>query len=329
MNVLIADDDRTSRVLLAAVVAKWGYEPVVVTDGGAAWNMLRQPDPPRLVLLDWNMPVLDGLQICRRLRASASSNPTYVILLTGRAAKGDIVRGLAAGANDYVAKPYHSEELQARLQVGRRTLELQAHLLSVQAELAHLAMRDSLTGMLNRRAILDRLAEELERTRRQDSSLTVGMCDLDHFKVVNDTFGHQAGDEILRGFTTAVQEQLRSYDSIGRYGGEEFLLVTPGVTNGGGVGVFERVCARVAGAAMPTEKGAIPVTVSIGVASSRPWSTVDSLLATADGALYKAKADGRNRVVYASASPATPRDGGVIRSWPALQGHVVAMGAGR
>jgi two-component system cell cycle response regulator len=304
MNVLIADDDRTSRVLLAAVVAKWGYEPLVVTDGGAAWHMLQQPGAPLLVLLDWNMPVLDGPEICRRLRVSAPSNPPYVILLTGRAAKGDIVRGLEAGANDYVAKPYHSEELQARLQVGRRTLELQAHLLSVQAALAHLASRDSLTGMLNRRAILDRLAEELERARRQGSSLTVGMCDLDHFKMVNDTFGHQAGDAILRGFTTVVQGQLRGYDSVGRYGGEEFLLITPGVTNGGGVGIFERVCARVSGAAMRSDRGAIPVTVSIGVASSSPGSTVDSLLATADRALYQAKADGRNRVVYASAAPA-------------------------
>jgi two-component system cell cycle response regulator len=329
MNVLIADDDRTSRVLLAAVVAKWGYEPLVVTDGGAAWIMLQQPDPPRLVLLDWNMPVLDGPEICRRLRASTPSNPPYVILLTGRAAKGDIVRGLEAGANDYVAKPYDREELQARLQVGRRTLDLQAHLLSVQAELAHLATRDSLTGLLNRRAILDRLAEELERARRQDSSLTVGMCDLDHFKVVNDTCGHQAGDAVLRGFTAAVQGQLRGYDSVGRYGGEEFLLITPGVTNGGGVGIFERVCARVSGVAMPTDKGAIPVTVSIGVASSGPGSTVDTLLATADGALYQAKADGRNRVVHACAAPATARDRGAVRPWPVPQGHVVATDAGR
>ncbi len=160
MKVLIAEDDRTSRKLLAAMVAKWGYDPLVAEDGGEAWNALQQPDHPRLVLLDWNMPVLDGLDVCRRLRAVESTDPPYVILLTGRTEKGDIVHGLEAGANDYVAKPYDHEELQARLQVGRRTLTLQAHLLTVQNQLQVLAARDPLTGIFNRRTILERLAEE-------------------------------------------------------------------------------------------------------------------------------------------------------------------------
>ena len=181
------------------MVAKWGYDPLVTADGGEAWNALQQPDHPRLVLLDWNMPVLDGLDVCRRLRALASPDPPYVILLTGRTEKGTSFDGLDAGANDYVAKPYNHDELQARLQVGRRTLALQAHLLAVQEQLAALAARDPLTGILNRRTILERLAEELARATRQGGGLTVGMFDVDHFKWINDTYGHQAGDDVLRG----------------------------------------------------------------------------------------------------------------------------------
>ena len=305
MKVLIADDDRTSRKLLAAMVAKWGYDPLVAEDGGEAWAALQQPDHPRLVLLDWNMPALDGLEVCRRLRALASPDPPYVILLTGRTETGDIVHGLEAGANDYVAKPYNHEELQARLQVGQRTLSLQAHLLAVQEQLAALAARDPLTGILNRRTILERLAEELSRATRQRGGLTVGMCDVDHFKAVNDTYGHQAGDDVLRGFTESVQAHLRKYDSVGRYGGEEFLVIAPGVRDGGDVGLFERLCARISRAALPTTRGAISITVSIGVASADGDSTVDTLLAEADGALYRAKAEGRNRVAYARSAAAT------------------------
>jgi two-component system, cell cycle response regulator len=305
VKVLIADDDRTSRKLLAAMVTKWGYDPLVAEDGGGAWAALQQPDHPRLVLLDWNMPVLDGLEVCRRLREMESPDPPYVILLTGRTEKGDIVHGLEAGANDYVAKPYNHEELQARLQVGTRTLALQAHLLAAQQQMAALAARDPLTGILNRRTILERLAEELSRATRQHGGLTVAMCDVDHFKAVNDTYGHQAGDDVLRGFTASVQAQLRRYDSVGRYGGEEFLVIAPGVRDGGDVGLFERLCARISGVALPTTRGAVSITVSIGVASADAGSTVDTLLAEADAALYRAKADGRNRVAYGPSAAAT------------------------
>jgi two-component system, cell cycle response regulator len=305
VKVLIADDDRTSRKLLTAMVTKWGYDPMVAEDGGEAWAALQQPDRPRLVLLDWNMPVLDGLDVCRRLRALDLPDPPYVILLTGRTEKGDLVHGLEAGANDYVAKPYNHEELQARLQVGKRTLALQARLLTTQEQLKGLAARDPLTGILNRRTILERLAEELSRAARQHGGLTVAMCDVDHFKAVNDTYGHQAGDDVLRGFTAAVQAHLRKYDIGGRYGGEEFLVIAPGVHDGGDVGLFERLCARISRVALPTTRGAISITVSIGVASADADSTVDTLLAEADAALYRAKAEGRNRVAYGPAAPAT------------------------
>ena len=200
MKILIAEDDFTSRSMLTAILKKWGYDPVVTEDGMAAWDALQKPDAPRLVLLDWNMPGLDGLEVCRRLRTKETPNPPYVILLTGRGEKGDIVRGLEAGANDYIAKPYDNAELQARIRVGQRMLELQAKLLEARDALAHQATHDALTGIFNRRAILDRLAQEISRAERDGTPLSVGMFDIDHFKKINDTFGHQAGDDVLVAF---------------------------------------------------------------------------------------------------------------------------------
>lgn len=299
MKILIAEDDLTSRNILSAIVRKWGFDPVVTEDGDAAWAALQRPDAPRLVLLDRNMPGMEGLEICRLLRTTESSDPPYVILLTAQGAKDDIVQGLEAGANDYVTKPYDNEELQARIRVGQRMLELQARLIEARDALAHQATHDSLTGVLNRRAILAVLAQEIARAKREGGALTVGMLDIDHFKAVNDTYGHQVGDEVLRAFTGCIQAQLRSYDNFGRYGGEEFLLVTTGKQGHAVKDLYERLRARVADTSIKTEGGAVGVTVSIGVAQGTGESGVDTLLAAADTALYRAKADGRNRVVYA------------------------------
>ncbi len=245
------------------------------------------------------MPGLDGLEICRRLRKNESRNPPYVILLTARGEKGDIVQGLEAGANDYVAKPYDNEELRARIRVGQRMLELQSRLTEARDALVHQATHDPLTEILNRRAILDRLAQEISRASREKGSLSVGMCDIDHFKAINDAYGHQAGDEALVAFTRCIQDRLRDHDSFGRYGGEEFLVIAPGSMGHSGESLYERLRARVADAEIPTNAGKISLTVSIGVAPGTGLSTVDALLATADTALYQAKAEGRNRVAYA------------------------------
>jgi diguanylate cyclase (GGDEF)-like protein len=300
MKILIAEDDFTSRSILTAILKKWGFDPVVTENGGAAWAALQSPDAPRLALLDWSMPGMDGLEVCRRLRASDSRNPPYVILLTAREGKGDIVQGLDAGANDYVAKPFNNEELRARIGVGQRMLEMQSHLLEAQDALSHQATHDFLTGILNRRAILDRLAQEISRAKRQNTSLSLGMCDIDHFKNINDANGHQAGDEALVVFTRCIQDRLRDYDSFGRYGGEEFLVIAPGSVGHSRESLYERLRAGVAEAEIPTKAGMVSLTVSIGVAAGTGQSTVDTLLAAADAALYQAKADGRNRVVYAS-----------------------------
>jgi len=300
MKILIAEDDFTSRGILTAILKKWGFDPVVTENGEAAWAALQGPDAPRLALLDWSMPGMDGLEVCRRLRESGSRNPPYVILLTARGEKGDIVQGLEAGANDYVAKPYDNEELRARIRVGQRLLEMQSHLLEAQDALSHQATHDFLTGVFNRRAILDRLAQEISRAKRENISLSIGMCDIDHFKNINDIFGHQAGDEALVAFTRCLQDRLRAYDSLGRFGGEEFLVIAPGSVGHSGESLYERLRAGLADAEIPTKAGMVSLTVSIGVAAGTGRCGVDALLAAADAALYQAKADGRNCVVYAS-----------------------------
>jgi diguanylate cyclase (GGDEF)-like protein len=299
MRILVAEDDFTSRSILVAILKKWGYDPLVTENGTAAWEALQRPDAPELVLLDWDMPGMNGPEVCRRLREIDTPHPAYVILLTARGEKGDIVLGLEAGANDYISKPFDSEELQARIRVGRRMLELQSSLREARDALAHQATHDALTGLLNRRAILARLNEELSRAKRENGTLSLGMCDLDHFKKVNDTLGHQAGDDVLIAFTQCLQPQLREQDSFGRYGGEEFIVIAPCPPGGTEEGLYERLCARVAETEIRTKSGPVSLTVSIGVARGTGQSTADALLAASDEALYQAKAAGRNRVAYA------------------------------
>jgi len=299
MRVLIAEDDLTSRTILTAILKKWGHDPIITEDGNAAWDALQQPDAPKLVLLDWNMPGMEGLELCRRLRENVSSNPPYIILLTGRVEKADIVQGLEAGANDYVTKPYDRDELQARIRAGQRMLDMQASLLEARNSLEYQAMHDPLTGIFNRRAILDRLKAEISRAKREGGRLSIGMCDLDHFKKVNDTCGHQAGDEALVAFTRCIQANLRDYDCVGRYGGEEFLVIAAGSRGQNEDALYERLRAKIADAVIKTKAGDISITVSIGVAPGTDQSTVETLVAAADAALYRAKANGRNRVAFA------------------------------
>jgi len=299
MRILIAEDDLTSRTILVAIMKKWGYDPVAVADGQAAWEVLQRDDAPQFAILDWQMPGLSGLDVCRKLREIRSSDLPYVIFLTSRSDKHSIVEGLDAGANDYVIKPYDNAELRARVRVGQRMLELHAAMDEAKQELIHLAMHDPLTGILNRRAILESLQKEISRAMRQGTLLSIGMCDIDHFKQVNDKYGHQAGDEVLCGFVRTIQGHLRDYDLIGRYGGEEFLVIAPCSSGGEEEVFYERLCACVAEQAVETCSGVVFVTVSIGVVGVTGALSVDELLAAADAALYLAKKAGRNRVVHA------------------------------
>jgi two-component system cell cycle response regulator len=300
MKILVAEDDLTSRTILTSILQKWDFEPIAAEDGDRAWQIMQSADAPNLAVLDWDMPGLDGLKVCRRIRARHTENPPYLIILAAKGEKSDIVKGLEAGANDYISKPYDNDELQARINVGRRMAELQTELLAAKDILAHQAMHDALTGALNRRAILDALDRELNRSHRNHLKLSVGLCDIDHFKQVNDTHGHQVGDDVLCGFVQTIQSAMRKYDCLGRYGGEEFLVVAPDSSGFSQEGLYDRLRAQVADLRTMTPNGEIGITVSIGVAAAGPETNVDTLLAAADEALYRAKNEGRNRVVYAA-----------------------------
>lgn len=282
--------------MLSAVLGKHGYTVVETVDGTQALEELRKPDAPKVAILDWMMPGMDGLEVVREIRTVPADDPIYVIMLTARGKKEDIILGLDAGANDYLSKPFDPGELRARLEVGRRMVELQGALLKSREELAYQAAHDPLTGVLNRRAALQRMKEEIARASRTEGVLAVCMCDLDHFKRINDTFGHVAGDTALRSCVTAIQESMREFDILGRLGGEEFLVVAHTGTVGEAEMMAERIRARVEEIALETETGAITFTISIALVLAKPDSTVDTLLETADEALYRAKETGRNRV---------------------------------
>jgi two-component system, cell cycle response regulator len=279
MRILIAEDDFTSRIILTAVLKKDGHEVVEAVNGADAWEALQKPDAPCLAILDWMMPEMDGPEVVSRVRALQTERPPYLIMLTAKGGKTDIIAGLDAGANDYLSKPFDPGELRARVEVGRRMVEMQDALIESREILAHQATHDPLTGLLNRRAILDRLREELARTGRVGYALAVGMCDLDHFKQVNDTYGHQTGDDVLCGLAHILRESLRPYDSVGRMGGEEFLVIAPmksGTDNY--ISLFERLSMRVAESRIVTRSGELSVAVSIGVACAAAGTTVDKIL---------------------------------------------------
>ncbi|MBB5059293.1 diguanylate cyclase (GGDEF)-like protein [Granulicella aggregans] len=301
--VLIAEDDVMFRKILQTWLESWGYKVMIAVDGGQAWEMLQGEVAPHLLILDWMMPKLNGVEVCRLLRARNHSPYQYVLLVTAKDGTTDLVAGLEAGADDYLSKPFNKNELRARLRTGRRILTLQADQLKAHDKLQYQATHDGLTGVWNRNAILDILGREFERSSRSHSSMGVVILDLDHFKKVNDTHGHPAGDLVLREAVGRIQEALRSYDFVGRYGGEEFLIVIPDCSEVQVERCAERVRLRIAAEPVYFNGVEIPVTASLGVAvtSSLP-STPKEALEAADTALYSAKNGGRNRVVLALAA---------------------------
>jgi diguanylate cyclase (GGDEF)-like protein len=301
MRVLIAEDEPVSRLRLKAQLARWGYEVIVARDGHEAWDLLQGDDPPRLAILDWMMPGLDGTEICKKLRSERPEPYIYVILLTGRGSTEDLVLGLDAGADDYVTKPFDAQELQVRLRTGRRLVELQAELVATREALRFQATHDTLTGAWNRAAAMDTLRREVARAERSASELAVAMIDLDHFKAINDTHGHPGGDEVLREIARRCQGSVRPYDTFARYGGEEFILVLPTCTETTARVVAERIREQVVRAAVDFGGRSIPVSCSIGIATWHAGSTQAHLVARADAALYRAKHCGRNRVEIAGA----------------------------
>ncbi len=310
MQVLIAEDDRASRRLLEKAVASLGYEVISVDDGLAAWNVLRQNDV-RLVIADWEMPNMNGLSLCRRIRAGVLPRYVFVILLTSKTSREDIIEGLEAGADDYLTKPFNRAELSARLRTGLRVVELELELQAkneiledLNTRLERMALTDPLMEVGNRRGLYDTLDRLHGPTDNSDCGYSLIMVDVDHFKFYNDTYGHAAGDSALKNVSSAIKRCLRSNDGVFRYGGEEIVVYLPSADIDAASEVANRLCKAVSELGIPhTSSSTQVLTISCGVASrprhSNEKQSWEDILSLADGALYEAKTAGRNRVAVA------------------------------
>jgi two-component system cell cycle response regulator len=296
VKILIADDDEISLKMMGMMLRKMGYEVVAVGNGRDALDKLLNPNGPRLALLDWMMPEIDGPQVCRSLRAAFEQQYVFVILLTSRDRREDLVEGLDAGADEYLTKPCNSEELKARLLTGERILRLEDKLVAAREEMRFKATHDALTSLWNRGKILEALDDAL----RHVESMAVLMCDIDHFKAINDQHGHLVGDAVLRELASRMRGAVRANDLVGRYGGEEFLVVLNGCDASRLPERAEKLRKAISEGSFHSDTGEISFTISIGaVAVGRKDSAifVETILNLADAALYQAKEEGRDRVV--------------------------------
>ncbi|HXX20334.1 MAG TPA: diguanylate cyclase [Candidatus Acidoferrum sp.] len=306
-RILIAEDDPVLRRMLEAMLVKAGYDVVTVADGKQALHILESEDAPSLAILDWVMPGMEGPQVCERIRQRRDRPYVYILLLTALTQKGNVLHGLESGADDYLTKPFDAQELRARVRVGLRILGLQQSLISAREELRFQATHDALTGVLNRGAVLETIHRERSRQAREGGALGIILADLDHFKHVNDTYGHLFGDAVLKETARRMISCVRPYDTVGRYGGEEFLIVAPTADSMGSLSLAERMREAIASNPIATASGAVNVTASFGVAASDSQEMIapEVLLLRVDDALYRAKERGRNRCELARASATT------------------------
>ncbi|WP_158750605.1 diguanylate cyclase [Acidobacterium sp. S8] len=304
MKILVADDDSILRILMQRTLQKFGYEVVLAENGRTAAEILMRSDGPRLALVDWMMPELDGAGLCRKLRSSHREDDgyIYIVLTTTKRSTADIVAGLEAGADDYITKPCQPGELKARLHTGCRILSLEEKLVQAREQMRYRATHDALTSIWNRASILSLLQSELERSVRESKSTSVLLCDVDHFKQVNDNHGHLIGDIVLQEVAKRLTSIVRSYDAVGRYGGEEFLVFLSHCDESNLKARSEEIRAGVADTPIVAGSEELSISVSVGAVACQRWDprlSIERILARADIALYRAKADGRNRTAIA------------------------------
>jgi two-component system cell cycle response regulator len=302
LRVIVAEDDASSRHLLQHFLKQWGFDSNVASDGNQAWELLQSKDVPTIAIFDWVMPGLEGVELCRKVRRLSRQHYTYVLLLTSKIEKQDVIEGLGAGADDYVSKPFNPKELQARLLVAQRIISFQEQLIATREELRVQATHDFLTQLLNRAGIMDALEQELNRSDRNQGVFSVILADIDHFKQINDTYGHAAGDQVLREVAARMKASLRSYDVAGRYGGEEFLVIVPDCDEAAALRVAEKMRNAVCSTPIQILGADRTTSISLGVSTRSEPTSADALLSAADTALYQAKSFGRNCVQAASNS---------------------------
>jgi len=294
MKVMIVEDDAITRRILENFLKNWGYEVISVDDGLVAWEIMQNPDAPSLVISDWMMPNMDGVELCEKIRGIEKAEYTYFILLTSKADKKDVITGLESGADDFIVKPFDQGELKSRVKIGERIINLEHRIIQ-------LANTDFLTGILNRRAFMTRAEGEVSRGIREHKGFSLIMADIDHFKKINDAYGHQIGDKVLQNFARQLSQTTRIYDFAGRYGGEEFVICLPDTTREESGPIAERIRASIENIRFTLPDNApfpIQITASFGVSFFIPLSNenIDSVIKRADDALYRAKAEGRNCV---------------------------------
>lgn len=299
MRVLVVDDDAVSRQILRAVLEHSGFEVVEFHDGLEAWEYL-QRDPIRLIITNWMMPHMDGLELTRHIRAAGFLSYIYIILVTGNDTKAEVVNGLGAGADDYLIKPFDVKELAARVAIGKRILDLEDWHKDSLTTMEHMAMHDSLTELLNRRAIYTHAEAEMNRAKRSNQSVCLAMVDVDNFKHINDRFGHLAGDRALHLVAERLVSSVRNYNWVGRWGGDEFLLVMPECNEEVARLVCERILSSVRGEHILLQEGqSVEIHVSIGavVVAGDEILPLDTIIQQADEVLYRAKQAGRDQLM--------------------------------
>ena len=306
--ILVVDDDIVSRKLVERYLTKAGFEVCTAGNGREALPILDQCGA-RIVLTDWMMPEIDGPELCRLIRKKATDSYIFIILITARGDKTDIVSGLGAGADDYLTKPIHAEELVARIKTGVRILKLEQSLRDANEEIRLLSITDPLTGCYNRGYLNERFPLEFRRSKRYRHPLSILMTDIDHFKHINDNYGHQTGDLVLKRFAECIRGQVRhDIDWVVRYGGEEFLIILPETGSQGLSSVAERIRKSIEELSIETDANLIRITASFGGAhlafndSDATSATMERMVNIADIQLYHSKNEGRNRVNIAPGS---------------------------
>src|SRR5580658_1845910 len=303
-RILLAEDSRVYQHLISDYLREWGFDVELAQDGAGAWKRLEEPNAPMLALLDWVLPGLDGIEVCRNLRKrSINERYVYTVLLTGKSDKKDLVLAMEAGADDYLVKPFDAQELRARLLAGKRILDVHLELVLAQESLRFAAMHDFLTRLWNRAEIVSFLERELLRAMREKKPMGIVLLDVDRFKSINDSLGHRSRDIVLKELARRLRSQLRGYDGVGRYGGEEFLLVLPGCDLGCALARTAEIQRSVADAPFELDPTQVSITLSMGVTISHCGAGDSAtLLHDADLALYRAKNSGRDRIEYSSVS---------------------------